>query len=115
MDLDIGACLIVHGFCLCALLPYPLIGWRNEPVAGDIVGGRRFQLDNKVAYLHRGTADGLQDSTLAYLGSTDSNCAFIEKKHSLLGNECHTPLKGFDTFWYNWSLNNPDTELLGQK
>lgn len=21
-------------------------------------------------------------------------------------------LGGFDTFWYNWSLNNPDTELL---
>lgn len=21
-------------------------------------------------------------------------------------------LRGFDTFWYNWSLNNPETELL---
>jgi len=24
------------------------------------------------------------------------------------------PLTGIDTFWYNWSLNNPDTELLGK-
>ena len=22
-------------------------------------------------------------------------------------------LSGFDTFWYNWSLNNPDTEIVG--
>jgi len=21
-------------------------------------------------------------------------------------------LAGFDTFWYNWSLNSPDTEIL---
>ena len=21
-------------------------------------------------------------------------------------------LNGFDTFWYNWSLNNPETEVL---
>ena len=24
-------------------------------------------------------------------------------------------LSGFDTFWYNWSLNNPDTRLLQKK
>ena len=81
----------------------------------DIVGGRRFYLGDKVAYLHRGVADGLQDSTLGFLGTTDSNCSFIERTHSLLGDGCNTPLKGFDTFWYNWSLNNPDTVLLGQK
>jgi hypothetical protein len=98
----------------------PVFAFRlaDKPYAvrySDIVGGRRFELGNKAAYLHRGTADGLQVSTLAYLGSTDSNCAFIEVKDSLLGHECETPLKGFDTFWYNWSLNNPDTELLGQE
>ena len=26
-----------------------------------------------------------------------------------------TRLNGFDTFWYNWSLNNPETELLKSK
>jgi len=98
----------------------PIFAFRlaDKPYAvrySDIVGGRRFQLDDQVAYLHRGVADGLLDSTVAYIGRSDSNCSFIEKTDSIAGVECDTPLKGFDTFWYNWSLNNPGTELLGHE
>jgi len=40
-------------------------------------------------------------------------CRFIEKEQKFSrGNDCPEDLVGFDTFWYNWSLNNPETKLL---
>lgn len=75
----------------------------------DIVGGKRFELGDQVAYLYRNQDQGLHDSTRAYLGAPNSSCQFDESPDD---NECGDALVGFDTFWYNWSLSNPDTELL---
>jgi len=42
-----------------------------------------------------------------------SDCTFnTESKSFAGGGLCPERLAGFDTFWYTWSLSNPDTELL---
>jgi hypothetical protein len=41
----------------------------------------------------------------------DSGARFNEDKNEFQGDGVQA-LSGFDTFWYNWSLTNPDTELL---
>lgn len=41
----------------------------------------------------------------------DSGARFNEDKGEF-GSDGVQALSGFDTFWYNWSLTNPDTELL---
>lgn len=78
----------------------------------DIVGGRQFDLGNRVAYLYRNPDHGLHDSTQAYLADAESGCDFDTLTYSSANHECGKSLNGFDTFWYNWSLNNPETELL---
>ncbi len=43
-----------------------------------------------------------------------SGCRFDPDEEVFDGDteSCPKAFKGFDTFWYNWSLNNPSTELL---
>jgi hypothetical protein len=86
---------------------------KGKPYAAsynDIVGGKQFKLGGQVAYLYRSPYFGLHDSTLAYIADADAGCPFDASKVRLGG--CGEPLEGFDTFWYNWSLNNPKSELL---
>ncbi|MFT5484256.1 MAG: hypothetical protein ACI9GW_002919 [Halieaceae bacterium] len=79
-------------------------------VAHDtVVNGKLFQLASESVFLHRGPNDGLHDSTQAF-SSTVTGCEFDVEQDS--GGDCAKPLLGFDTYWYNWSLNNPDTVLL---
>jgi hypothetical protein len=81
-------------------------------VAHDtIVNGRSFDVGNETVFLFRSTDDGLHDSTRAFLGEIDT-CSFDATTESYTGSHCPRALAGFDTFWYNWSLNNPDTVLL---
>ena len=85
---------------------------RLYAVAHDsLVGGKQFKLGGENVFLYRSNTDGLHDSTKAFLGQTD-NCEFSPLTESFEGAQCPQPLIGFDTYWYNWSLNNPDTELL---
>ena len=42
-----------------------------------------------------------------------SGARFDEDKGEFVGASIER-LSGFDTFWYNWSLNNPETKLLGE-
>lgn len=41
----------------------------------------------------------------------ETGATFDPKRSRFRGGKV-TRLRGFDTFWYNWSLNNPDTHLL---
>jgi Protein of unknown function (DUF3179) len=92
----------------------PVFAFRlgNKPYAvshDEIIGGRRFNLGGQIAYMFRSPDLGLHDSTRAYIVDADSGCVFDGAEAV---GECASPLSGFDTFWYNWSLNNPHTELL---
>lgn len=77
----------------------------------SIVSGKALQLGGQSLFLFRSQEDELHDSTKAFQGSAE-NCEFQGSSESFIGSDCPQPLTGFDTFWYNWSLNNPDTELL---
>jgi hypothetical protein len=74
-------------------------------------GGKTYQLANTELFFYRSPGDGLHDSTRAFIGPA-GNCKFEPGQGDFVGEECPRPLVGFDTFWYNWSLNNPDTRLL---
>ena len=43
-----------------------------------------------------------------------SGCTFDAQAGTFAadGASCPDRLSGFDTFWYNWSLNNPETVVL---
>lgn len=45
---------------------------------------------------------------------SESGCVFNPESGSFEGESeaCPTKFAGFDTFWYNWSLNNPETQVL---
>ena len=65
---------------------------------------------NESVVLYRSTDDGLHDATSAFRGA--GACEFDRVAERFVGSDCPERLTGFDTFWYNWSLNNPDTQLL---
>jgi hypothetical protein len=90
--------------------------------------GAAFVLNGARVFLYRPKNAQIFQSTAAYMttGSgfvkegrkwkdIDSRCVFNPDPKSLQfeGDGCPQKLGGFDTFWYNWSLNNPDTEVLG--
>lgn len=43
---------------------------------------------------------------------TRSGCRFDPAAGAFKGTNCPQRISGFDTFWYNWSLNNPGSRLL---
>ena len=106
--------------------------YRNKKyaVANEIIeGGKVFDLGNMRILLYRPKNAEIFYSTIAYqtksLGFSkvengwmeiDSKCVFdIEtESFSKSGTNCPERFNGFDTFWYTWSLNNPDTELLDE-
>ncbi len=95
----------------------PIFAFRinNHPYAvsyDSIIGGQDFDIGDSRVFFYRSESDGLHDSTLAYIGDMHTDCEFEMTLGSFTGTDCPVPLIGFDTFWYNWSLNNPDTELL---
>ena len=78
--------------------------------------------DGSQVFLYRAPDDDLFRSTSVFiskLGFTKNENAWTETKTGNAFDESSRAfeneierLKGFDTFWYNWSLNNPETELL---
>jgi len=101
---------------------------KKYAVANEIIeGGKVFDLGNLRILLYRPENADLFYSTIAYqtksLGFSkvengwmeiDSGCVFDIETESFSkdGTNCPERFSGFDTFWYTWSLNNPDTELL---
>jgi hypothetical protein len=93
-----------------------------------IKGGRVFELDGGVqVFLYRSKKAGIFESTAAFVTEngrienkdgawieTQTGARFDEQKGEFERTTMER-LGGFDTFWYNWSLNNPETELLGEQ
>jgi len=89
--------------------------------------GQSFSLSGKHILLYRSASAELFHSTAAFHSSGEgianrdgqwvdlgSGCTFNPENEVFDGDadSCPKAFKGFDTFWYNWSLNNPSTELL---
>jgi hypothetical protein len=94
----------------------------------NLGNGKTWSVSGKQVFLYRHPSAKLHDSTLAFVSkgnsivSRDGNwidessgCSFDPTAGEFRGGrKCPAALAGFDTFWYNWSLNNPDTQLLAE-
>lgn len=91
--------------------------------------GQSFAVADKQIFLYRSHNAELFRSTAAFYSNGDgfkkrngqwvdlsSGCTFSPDNEVFTGDakSCPKPFPGFDTFWYNWSLNNPSTKLLMQ-
>ena len=89
-----------------------------------IQNGVSIELDpGKHLFLYRDAKDELFRSTTALVSKQgfervedvwkelESGVVFDVQTRTFENQELES-MNGFDTFWYNWSLNNPDTKLL---
>ncbi len=95
-------------------------------VASDLEGGRAFPFGEEWVFFHRPSKAALNDATRAFVSRAgfaregdgwidrDSGARFDLRKGTFEGPGAPAPIEGFDTFWYVWSLNFPDTGLLGR-
>ena len=88
--------------------------------------GKSFLIEDRAVFLYRPESVDMFYSTVAFLSKgekikftnlkwsdEDSGCSFNPESEMFEGkNNCPEKISGFDTFWYNWSLNNPETVLL---
>lgn len=97
-------------------------------VAHKIVeGGKSFVLGSLKLFFYRPRKADMFQSTAAFISKNkgfefqngswvdlDSGCKFNPDTGAFEGEAatCAERIPGFDTFWYNWSLANPDTKLL---
>jgi hypothetical protein len=94
----------------------------------DLENGVTYDIGSKKIFLFRPEGVDIFNSTKAFISAgmgfvqhdekwveIDSGCIFDTESGVFLDGKkgCPERMNGFDTFWYNWSLNNPDTELLG--
>jgi hypothetical protein len=100
-------------------------GKRYATPLEEFVNGRVFTFeDGSYLFIHRRKGAELFESTTAFISkgrgferrdgkwfAIDSGALFDENAGDFTGGT-DKRLNGFDTFWYNWSLNNPDTEVL---
>lgn len=91
----------------------------------DTREGIVFKAGGKNIFLYRPKSADIFHSTTAYISTmgsfekkggtwehTGSGCQFNTMAGTFSGSNCPERLSGFDTFWYNWSLINQNTELL---
>jgi len=103
--------------------------WKGRKYAvphKKIRNGVSFQLDNAYIFLYRPRKARMFASTVAYVSRSStfllengkwkhegSGCVFAPDVGEFQGSQaCPDRLKGFDTFWYIWSLTHPDTQIL---
>ena len=100
--------------------------WEGDSYAApfsSFTGGKSWKIAGAQVFLFRPADADLHASTAAFQtsaafteqegGWAASNCVFNTESQVFEGpGECPQELIGFDTFWYNWSLNNPGTRLL---
>ncbi len=94
----------------------------------EFENGNAFTIGDAKIFLYRPKKTEIFESTAAFItrGSgfekeddrwidIDSDCEYDPESKSFKGEpeNCPRRLDGFDTFWYNWSLNNEGIELLG--
>ena len=90
--------------------------------------GASFRAADEVVFLYRPNKTKVVHSTVAFILSEgryrqgeqgwmeeSTGALFDPGSGSFQGAASSRRLSGFDTFWYNWSLNNPDTRLLKKK
>lgn len=91
-------------------------------------GGNSFKIGDVYLFLYRPSNVQMFYSTFAFKSTSgkgfikkdgkwhdaESGCVFNPRKGTFEGGgkTCPQAMEGFDTFWYNWSLTNPDTEVL---
>ncbi len=93
--------------------------------AKNLEDGGRFTLaDGTSVFLYRRKGSEIFDSTTAYRSEDGfekrekdwfekgTGARFDSESVTFESGDVET-LEGFDTFWYTWSLNNPETILLG--
>lgn len=95
--------------------------------AKAIEGGAALEIDGNTLFLYRPENAQIFYSTLAFIADGANfakqdgkwqvegrDCTFDPKRGDFLGSDrCPTRLEGgIDTFWYTWSLSNPETILL---
>ncbi len=93
----------------------------------ETVGGTAFETPGSSVFLYRPEGAALFASTLAYQttdGSfekkegtwrhVDSGAIFDpeQRRFATPTGETIAPLSGFDTFWFNWSMTHPESEIL---
>lgn len=105
---------------------FRLMGIAYAVPHGSIENGVVFDLGDRQVFLFRPSNASIFASTSAFVSSHDS---FIGDENGWrisdtaaqfnagLGDWSNQPptakvLVGFDTFWYNWSLSNPETRVL---
>jgi len=98
-------------------------GQRFAVAHATFEGGHVVELgDGALVFLYRGEGAAMFKSTTAFLsraGFVQDGGAWTELESGAkfdpatgtFGGDIEQ-LLGFDTFWYNWSLNNPDTAVL---
>ncbi len=90
--------------------------------------GASFQAGDQVVFLYRPKKAEICHSTVAFVLSEgryrkdkqgwseeSTGAVFDPGPGRFQDSSAGRPLSGFDTFWYNWSLNNPDTQVLTTK
>lgn len=94
------------------------------PLAG-LEGGTLYQAGDQEVFLYRPEGAEIFYSTLAFVapkGSFEqkdgtwthsSGTAFDADSMSFPGASLEALAGGFDTFWFNWSMYHPETEILG--
>ncbi len=95
--------------------------------AKKIEGGAAFDVGGKQLFFYRPKDAAMYFSSIAVIGDkfeqkdgvwteTTLGVNFNVEEMRFRGDDSMKlkAVGGFDTFWYNWSLTNPDTELLGQ-
>jgi hypothetical protein len=106
---------------------FVLNGAKYAVPAKILKNGKTFDLGEAKIFLYRPKKAKMYTSTVAFYANgsgfklvnktwidVDSNCIFNTETLDFEGNssQCPQRLTGFDTFWYTWSLTNPDTEVL---
>lgn len=104
--------------------------WAEQSYAipySAIEGGKALDLGEVKLFLYRPEGAAIFHSTTVYKSTgsdfnnvdgvwthTESGCKFDSSSEMFEGKvgACPQRFEGFDTFWYNWSLNNPETKLL---
>jgi hypothetical protein len=93
-----------------------------------IEGGKSFELEAGWIFLYRPQGAEMFYSTIAFKTNNPgfsykenswvdavTECIFDSESETFIsaaGNACPKRLNGIDTFWYTWSLTNPDTQIL---
>jgi hypothetical protein len=111
------------------IFSFQLEGQKLAVPLKKIEGGKTFDLGKIKIFLYRPPRSAFFHSTIAYKSNgagfkkekgtwhdLDSGCKFNPENSAFENGQAPCPerLEGFDTFWYNWGLTHPDTEVLGK-